>query len=104
MSGQLPEVIERYTAWTKWADENREPGVLLWPYDGCTADAVKIASSVARGQCEGPAFENLKERLSRLEEHWRSMASHYVDGDIRGPLTSELADALRAAIDRKGRV
>lgn len=49
---ELAEAIERYSAWTKWADENREPGVLLWPYDGCTADAVKIASAFVRGQCD----------------------------------------------------
>lgn len=46
---------------------------------------------------------SLMERLDKLEKHWRNMASHYVAGDIRGLLTSELADAMRAAIDRKGR-
>lgn len=58
-----PEAYERYSAWCKWAKENREPGVILWPYEGCTVDAIVLA----RAYCEERESGNARLRDAAVD-------------------------------------
>lgn len=60
----LETAIERHRKWNAWVREERARGFkgILWPYEECTEDAVRIARAYVEGETpEGKEAARLKQ-------------------------------------------